>query len=62
MQSDATSYQVLHASSGLADVAGPMAGAIFASLFYSLFMEPIAMDLVDMDAYPVKLPAFPGTL
>ncbi|KAK9821655.1 hypothetical protein WJX74_005287 [Apatococcus lobatus] len=40
--------------------AGPMAGAIFASLFYSLFMEPIAMDLVDMDAYPVKLPAFPG--
>ena len=39
-----------------------MAGAIFASLFYSLIMEPVAMDLVDMDAYPVKLPQFPGAL
>ena len=39
-----------------------MAGGILASLFYSLLMEPIAVELVDMDAYPVKLPFFPGRL
>ncbi|KAK9822143.1 hypothetical protein WJX74_010718 [Apatococcus lobatus] len=39
---------------------GPLAGAIIAGIFYSIVMEPIAVDIVDPDAYPVKLPHFPG--
>ncbi|KAK9843906.1 hypothetical protein WJX84_012235 [Apatococcus fuscideae] len=40
---------------------GPLSGAILAGVFYSIIMEPIAVNIVDETAYPVKLPQFPGS-
>ena len=40
---------------------GPLSGSILAAIFYAIVMEPIAVDIVDATAHPVKLPQFPGT-
>ncbi|KAK9843905.1 hypothetical protein WJX84_007372 [Apatococcus fuscideae] len=39
---------------------GPLSGSILAAIFYAIVMEPIAVDIVDATAHPVKLPQFPG--